>query len=223
MGGGKGLSNSVTSGIQNDTSQLASIAGQQQNNSNQLFNLAFPGMATAQNFYQTLASGDPTAIARATAPATQQINQAQTGAREQIMNNAPSGGEKNLALEQSRVAQGQQTGQLGSQAYLNAFPSLAQMGAQGVGQSTQAAGTGISGYGAANQGQGQLGSLQVQQKGADMGLLGGLVGDATGLAGASGGLGSLLGKGGGSAQSVLSQAQSIGNPFQPTTQGAGWL
>lgn len=189
MGGsGKGgLSSSVTSGIQNDVSQLGSIATQQQNNSNSLFNAAFPGYQQAENFYGTLASGDPTAIARATAPATQQINQAQTGARQQIMNNDPSGGEKNLALEQSRVAQGQQTGQVGSQAYLNAFPSLGQLGGQGVSQSTSAANTGVSGLGAANQGYGQLGNLQIQQKAGNQGLLGGLAGTAGTLLGSSSG------------------------------------
>ena len=111
MGKSSGLSSSVTGGIQQDASALTALAQQQGANANTLFNLTEPGMATAENFYQVLASGDPTAIARAIAPATQQISQATAGAKQNIMTNAPAGGEKNLALEQADVSQGAQVGQ----------------------------------------------------------------------------------------------------------------
>jgi hypothetical protein len=185
IGGGKGVSNQVNQGLQADANQLTSIAGQQNANSQSLFSSAFPGFQTAENFYGALASGDPTAIARATAPANQQINQAQTGARTNILDNSPAGGERNLALEQSRVSQGAQVGQTASQGYLNSFNALGQLAGQGVGESTAAAGTGISGYSAANQGLGQLGNLQIQQKGASLGALGGLGGDAASLLGSA--------------------------------------
>lgn len=199
IGGGKGLSNQVSQGISSDASALQGLATQQQSNSSNLFNASFPGFGQAENFYTALSSGDPTAISRATAPAAQQINSASVGARQNILNNDPSGGEKNLALEQSRVSQGAQVGQTASSGYLNSFNSLAQLAGQGIGQSTAAAGTGISGFGAANQGLGQLGNIQMQQKGASLGALGGLAGDATQLGSADLGAkgGSAAGKGAG--------------------------
>jgi len=181
MGKSSGLSSSVTGGIQQDASALTALAQQQGANANTLFNLTEPGMATAENFYQVLASGDPTAIACAIAPATQQISQATAGAKQNIMTNAPAGGEKNLALEQADVSQGAQVGQAATGSYLNSFNALSQLAGQGIGESTAAAGTAISGYSAANQGLGQLGQLQIAQKGAQLGALTSLGGDAATL------------------------------------------
>lgn len=178
MGKSSGLSSSVTSGLSQDAAQLVSLAQTQQANANQLFQAAFPGFQQATNFYSTLASGDPYAIARATAPAVQQINQATAGAKANIMNTLPAGGEKTLALEQADVSQGAQVGQATTGAFLNAPNALASLAGQGVGESISAAGTGISGYNAANQGLGQLGSLQIQQKGAQLGALSSLGQDA---------------------------------------------
>ena len=184
MGKSSGLSGGVTSGLQSDANALVGIAQQQSNNSQTLFNQSLPGLTAAQNFYSTLSSGDPYAIARATAPAAQQINQASAGARANIMNSTPAGGEKNLALEQTFVNQGAQVGSTASQGYLNSFNALAALSGQGVGESTAAAGTGISGFNSANQGFGQLGNLQIAQKGAQLGALTSLGGDAATLGGA---------------------------------------
>lgn len=183
MGKSQGLSSGVTSGLNSDANALTQIAQTQSNNSQTLFNQALPGYSAATNFYQTLASGDPYAIARAVAPATQQINQASAGARSNIMNSSPAGGEKNLALEQTFVNQGAQVGNTASQAFLNAPNALGQLAGQGVGESTAAAGTSISGFNSANQGLGQLGNLQIAQKGAQLGALTSLGGDASSLAG----------------------------------------
>jgi hypothetical protein len=147
-----------------------------------LFNTTAPGLATAENFYGQLASGDPYAIARAAAPQTQQIAQSTAGAKQNIMNNAPAGGEKALALEQADVSQGAQVGNVTSGAVSGSYNALAQLAGQGVGESISAAGTGISGFNSANQGLGQLGNLQIQQKGAQLGALTSLGGDAASLA-----------------------------------------
>jgi hypothetical protein len=175
MGKGGGLSPQVQAGELANSNALTQIAQQQASNSQQLFNTAYPGFGQAESFYSQLASGSPSAIATAISPAVQQIGQATQGSIANIMNNDPSGGEKNLALEQARVAQGAQVGQAATGSFLNSFNALAGLAGQGVGQSISAAGTGISGYNSANQGLGQLGQLQVQQKGAQLGAIGGLL------------------------------------------------
>lgn len=174
----KGLSSSVTAGEQANSNALVGIAQGQANNANQLFQMAFPGMQQSENFAQTLSTGDPYAIAKATAPATQQISQATAGAKQNIMNNAPAGGEKNLALEQADVQQGSQVGSVASQGYLNSFNTLAQLGGAGVGLSNSASSGATSAYGASSQTLSNLGNQQVEQKGASLGALGSLAGAA---------------------------------------------
>lgn len=193
MGKGSGLSNSVQQGELANSTALTQIAEQQAGNSQQLFNSAFPGFQQAENFYGALSTGDPYAISRAISPAAQQISQATQGTIGNIMNNAPAGGEKNLAIEQAKVNQGAQIGQAASGSYLNSFNALAGLAGQGVGQSISAAGTGISGYNSANQGYANLEQQQIQQKGATMGGLGSLFGDITGLLGATGTAGGATG------------------------------
>lgn len=182
---GKGSGDTSNSSLQqaqvNDANALTGIAQQQSQNSSQLFNASFPGFNKAEDFYSSLASGDPAAISRAIAPATQQINQATTSAKANIMNNSPNGGEKNLALEQADVSQGAQVGNTASQGYLNSFNALAQLSGQGVGESTGAAGTAISGLNSAGSLQGSVVNQNIQEKGAQLGALTGLGSDAAEL------------------------------------------
>ena len=187
MGGGGsskgGVTNQQAENAQSGlATQLTSLLGQQQGESNQLFNLAFPAMQQSTSFYESLASGDPTKIAQVIAPATQQISQASAGAKQNILNTAPAGGEKNLALEQVDVNQGAQVGSLASQGYTSAFSALGQLGASGVGQSQNAASTAISAGSQANNAYSGLINEHMQQKGATMGAYGALAGDATSLA-----------------------------------------
>lgn len=193
--GGGGLSDEVQSQMISNQGALVKIAQDQAKNSKQLYQTTEPGLAEAESFYQSLSSGDPGAIMRAISPAAQQINQATTGAKRNIMENAPSGGEKNLALEMADVNKGAQVGGIASQAFLNAPNALAQLAGQGVGESISAAGTGISGYSAGSQTLSSLGGLQIQnqqlkdqEKGGILGALGGLAKDVGGVAaGAMGG------------------------------------
>jgi hypothetical protein len=181
MGKSSGLSPQVESSIQANDTALTQIAQQSANQSSQLFQESNPGFQTAESQYQTLASGNPYAIAKAVAPQVQQIAQSTAGAKANIMNNAPSGGEKNLALEQADVSQGAEVGKVSSGAVSGAYNALASLAGQGTGESIGAAGTGISGFNSANQGLGQLGNLQIQQKGAQLGALTSLGGDAATL------------------------------------------
>lgn len=202
MGGGKGgsgVSPAVSQGELNNQTALTQIAQQQNQRGGQLFDASFPGFEKAEDFYGTLSTGDPYAIARAIAPATQQITQASDSAKANILKNAPSGGEKNLALEQVEVNRGAQVGSTASSGYLNSFNALAQLSGQGVNESISSAGTAVSGYNAGTQALGQLGSQQLQsqqisaeEKGSTFGALGSLGGGIAGAAGEAGSFATLF-------------------------------
>ena len=197
--GSGGLDPKVQQGMLDNESALVKLAQGQAQHGDQLFNLTFPGMSQAESFYGSLASGDPGKIAQAIAPAVSQITQATTSAKENILRNAPAGGEKNLALEQADVARGAEVGKLASSAYTGSFNALASLAGQGVGESISAAGTGISGLSAASSTLGNLGQLQMQAyqnqqqaKGSTLGSLASLGGSIFEGAGAAGGLGALF-------------------------------
>lgn len=181
MGKSSGLSDSVQQGQLANSNALVALAQQQAGNSQSLFNLTEPGLAKAENFESTLASGDPYAISRAISPAVKQINQSTDSAKKNIIQNAPAGGEKALALEQADVSQGAQISQAATGTFLNSFDALARIAGQGVGESISGAGNAISGYNSANQGLGALGQEQIQQKGAQLGALTSLGTDAAKL------------------------------------------
>lgn len=174
----QGLSPAVQSGELANADALTTIAQQSASNSQLLFNQTEPGLQTAENFYGALATGSPSAISTATAPQVQQITQATQGAKQNILNNAPAGGEKNLALENADVSQGAEVGKVTSGAVAGSYNALAQLAGQGVGESISGTSNAISGYNSANQGLGQLGQLQIEQKGAQLGALTSLAGDA---------------------------------------------
>lgn len=195
-GGGTGHGGrEVETKLEQDRDSLASIAQMQNKNAQQLYGLTEPGLAEAESFYQSLASGDPGAIMRAIAPAAQQINQATAGAKRNILENAPAGGEKNLALEMADVNKGAQVGGIASQAFLNAPNALAGLANQGIGESLASFGTGISARSAggailSSEGQLQIANkeLKDQEKGGTLGALGSLGQMAAGgIAGAMGG------------------------------------
>ena len=181
MGKGGGLSGDVQNQLAQNSSALVQLAQTQSQRSGQLFNETFPGLQSAEAFYQSIASGSPYAISTATAPAVAQLAASTAGAKQNILNNAPAGGEKNLAIENADVAQGAQLGKLTTGAFVNAPNALAALAGQGVGESISSAGTAISGYNSANQALGNLGNLQIQQKGAQLGALTSLSSDAATL------------------------------------------
>lgn len=180
---GKGSSSAETSGIQSDSSALVSLAQAQAQNSTSLFQASMPGFEQASSFYSNLATGDPYAIARATAPENQQITAASTSAKQNILNNSPAGGEKNLALENVDVSQGAQTGSAATQGFLGSFNALGQLGTQGLSASLGGANTAISGLNSANSGLSSLAALQAQQKGNSLGAFASLGTDVATLAG----------------------------------------
>jgi|SRR5579863_918347 len=202
MGGGKsgGGSNQQLEDAQAGlATQLTGLLNQQGGQSQQLFNLAFPGLQQSNAFYEALASGSPNLISAVTAPAAQQVTAASAGAKQNILNTTPAGGERNLALQQVDVNQGAQLGSLASQGYTGAFNALGQLGGQGVGLGQGAASTAISAGSAAGQQYSNLVNEHIQQKGQTLGAIGGGIGDVAslggslfGAAGAAGGFSSLF-------------------------------
>jgi hypothetical protein len=186
MGGkGGGMSQEYQDAMASNSTALTQLAQQQGANSQKLFNESNPGFESAEQFYTALSSGDPYAISRAIAPATEQVNEATAGAKKNILASDPNGGEKNLALEMADVKQGSEIGKLGAGAYTGSFNALASLAGQGTGEGIQSAGTATQAYGASNQGFGQLGQLQIEQKGMSMGAMSSLGGDIAKVGGAA--------------------------------------
>jgi hypothetical protein len=164
--------------------QMAATGKQSAAEGSQLFNLALPGLEQSEAYYGKLASGDPHAIARANAPAIAGITQSNNAAKTSITQDSPRGGQQNLALEQADLTKGAQIGNLTTQSYTNAFPSLSSLGGQNVSQGTAATGVGLQGMqGAASQ-YGSLLSNNAAQKASTLGFAGSLAGAGAELAGA---------------------------------------
>ena len=194
-GGGKGGGNNtgaspeVTQGELQNQSALVSIAQQQSQNAQQLFGLTEPGLATAEDFYTKLASGDPSSIMQAIGPAAGQIQQSAQGATKSILETAPAGGEKNLALAEVQANKGAQVGNVATSAFLGAPNALAQIAGQGIGESIASTGQATGAYSAgsntlANLGNQQIAQQQIQaeQKGNVLGALGSLAGSGAEIA-----------------------------------------
>jgi hypothetical protein len=125
-------------------------------------------LKTAEDFYQTLESGDPAAILRAIAPTAQASTEAAAGATKNILQNTPAGGERNLALEEVQAGKGAMVAKATSGATLGAPNALAALAGQGIGESIGAAQAGMSGFSASNQGFAALGGLEMQGRGLQM-------------------------------------------------------
>jgi hypothetical protein len=166
MGGkGGGMSQEYQDAMASNSTALTQLAQQQGANSQKLFNESNPGFESAESFYTALSSGDPYAISRAIAPATEQVNQATAGAKQNILQSDPNGGEKNLALEQADVKQGSEIGKLGAGAYTGSFNALASLAGQGTGEGIASAGAATGAFSASNQGfQGIQQDLLTQQQ-----------------------------------------------------------
>lgn len=164
---------------------MASTGQQSAKEGGTLFNLALPGLEKAQAYYGKLSSGDPMALARANAPAIQQIGEQSNSAKKNIMQDNPRGGERTLALEEADISKGAQISNLTTGSYVGSFPSLAQLGGQNVSQGTAATGTGLQGMNAAANQYGQLQQLNNEQKATQLGFITSLAGSGAELAGAS--------------------------------------
>lgn len=197
---GKGGINAASATQAADENQLVQIAQGQASNADSLFKSSFPGFQSAENFYTQLSSGDPYAISRALAPVATQADTAAAGAKKNILQTGPAGGEKNLALEQVDVNRGATVGDAASKGYSGSFNALASLAGQGIGESQSATGAALQGYGTAGNMALQEQQLQIQQKGNTLGAFSSLGGDAASIIG--GGVGGGGGGKGGSPPNV---------------------
>jgi len=160
--------------------QMAASGAQSTAEGTQLFNLALPGLEQSESYYGKLASGDPLALQRANAPAIQGITSNTDSAKKKIVQDQPKGGERNLALEEADLGQGQQISQLTTGSYLGAFPSLSQLGGQNVTQGNQATATGLQGENSAASQYGQMQQLNNESKATSLGAFSSLGGAGLG-------------------------------------------
>jgi hypothetical protein len=163
--------------------QMAATGAQSTQEGSTLFNLALPGLEKANTYYGKLASGDPNALARANAPAIQQITGQSNNQLQNIMQNAPRGGARDLAISEADLSKGAGISNLTTGSYTGAFPSLASLGGQNVGQGNQATSTGLSGMNSAANQYGQLQQLNNSQKATQLGFISSLGGAAAAAAG----------------------------------------
>lgn len=199
MSGGPnyGQEQSIASSQQNLAQEQAAIAGPAQANANDLYNLTKPGLATAESYYNKLATGNPSAIQTAIAPASEKIAASSEAAKQNILRTTPRGGEQNLALEQADIAKASGIGTLATTAYTGSFPALASLAGEGVGLSLnelQSALSAFSGSGTSLAGAGttagNVANQQAEGKASTLGLVGSLAG-AAGTAAGGGAFGSL--------------------------------
>jgi hypothetical protein len=156
--------------------QLSATGAQSAQEGSTLFNLALPGLEQATGYYGKLASGDPNALARANAPAIQQITGQSNQQLSNIMQNAPRGGARDLAISDADLSKGAQISNLTTGSYTSAFPSLASLGGQNVGQGNQATSTGAQAMNSAANQFGNLQQLNNESKATSLGFASSLAG-----------------------------------------------
>jgi hypothetical protein len=163
---------------------LTATGAQSAQEGSTLFNLALPGLEKANTYYGKLASGDPNALARANAPAIQSITGQSNQQLQNIMQNAPRGGARDLAISEADLSKGAQISNLTTGSYTSAFPSLASLSGQNVGQGTSATATGAQAMNAAANQYGNLQQLNSEQKATQLGFASSLAGAGASIAGA---------------------------------------
>jgi len=170
MGGG-GLNQ--TEQTQNTIAQeQLTLAQQQQATSDKTLGVVQPGLQTAENYYASLATGDPTKIMSAVGPAVSQIGSQTQQAKKQITEGTPRGGAQDLALAEADISKAGQVGNLATQAYTGSFPALAQLFQGGAGISVSQIANAIASASGAGTTTAQVGQEQASAKASTMGLLG---------------------------------------------------
>lgn len=160
------------------TQEQIGLAQKSDARADKLFNLTEPGLDLAEQFYKSLASGDPTKIQQSTAPATEQIAKSYQAAKENIMDNAPRGGTKDLAMEEADISKSGAIGSTRANAFLSSFPALSALGGQGVGLSINEVTQALSAFTGASSSNQAAGQMAGAGKAQTLGFIGGLAGDA---------------------------------------------
>jgi len=176
MGGG-GLSK--TQATQNNIAEgQLQLAQQQQAQSDKTLGVVSPGLQTAEDYYASLATGDPTKIMSAIGPAVSQIGSQTQQAKTQIQQSTPRGGAQDLALAEADISKAGQVGNLETQSYTGAFPALASLFQGGAGISVSQIANAIASAQGASQTTAAVGQEQASAKASTMGMFGSMAGAA---------------------------------------------
>jgi hypothetical protein len=171
-----GPSDSTTGKQQQIAQGQLDLAKEQQTTANRVEGVVEPGLKTAESYYTSLASGDPTKIMTAIGPAVSQIGSQTEQAKNTIKSSTPRGGAQDLAVAEADISKAGQVGNLETQAYTGAFPALASLFQGGAGISVNQIANAISSAQGAASTTAQIGQEQAQGKASTMGMLGSLAG-----------------------------------------------
>jgi hypothetical protein len=172
--GQKGPSQSTQDTQQQLTKEQIQLAQQQDARSQQLFNLTEPGLQLTESFYKKLASGDPTQIQQATAPATEQIASNVEQSKKAISAEMPRGGARDVALQEADITKSAEIGNTKAQAYLGSFPALASLAGTGIGLSINEVTQALSAFQGASSSNQAAGQMEGAGKAQTLGFLGSL-------------------------------------------------
>jgi hypothetical protein len=154
------------------------LANKQQQESEATLNVVKPGLKTAEDYYASLATGDPTKIMAAIGPAVSQIGSQTAQAKKQITEGTPRGGAQDLALAEADISKAGQVGNLETQAYTGSFPALASLFQGGAGISVSQIANAIASAQGASQTTAAVGQEQASAKASTMGMFGAMAGGA---------------------------------------------
>ena len=172
-----------TQAAQTALAQEQTAAGQQsQARSAQTYATTFPWLQTAGNYYNTLATGSPTALSTAVAPVAENVAQTTNAAENQLRTLYPRGGAQDTAIANLEATKTGTIGQATNQAYTSAFSSLAALSGQGMGLSVNEMANAIAGLGQSSATLGALGNEQAAGKAATLGFVGSLAGSGAEMA-----------------------------------------
>lgn len=127
-----------------------------------------------ESFYKSLASGDPAAVQKATAPATEKIASSYEQSKKSISENMPRGGARDLALQEADISKAGQIGGTKASAVLGAFPALASIAEGGIGLSINEVTQALSAFSGATTSNQVSSNMEGAGKAETLGFLGSL-------------------------------------------------
>jgi hypothetical protein len=131
------------SGGKKGSNAASQAANQQFQLQNQLFNTGMTAWQPAANYFQTLLSGNPTAVAQAVGPSRDLIQGQAQSTGQQLAQTLPQGGEANLAQAQNQLQASNNIARLYAGVQPSAAQALGQLAATPLGLSAPNVGSGL--------------------------------------------------------------------------------
>lgn len=179
-----------TGGVDKSQSTLNSVASQQQSQStalssqgSSLINEGQAQQSPLASFLQSIIGGDSTKTSQAIAPAIGNITASTNANKEAIYDSTAPGAARDVLLGQNKLNQGAQIASTTNNAFLSAFPELAQLASGNTSAGLGLTGAGITSLGNSASTTGSVLNAQEQQKANTVGAFGALAGAAGTAAG----------------------------------------